>query len=254
VYNAANPYKRMRVIVTETWEWYGQSGGTSYIGSFTWGDNTPCFVFSSLLNYNEKNIGEACSHEAGHTLGLRHQAFYTDCIYTAEYNAGVGDGVLSWAPIMGNSYYRNITTWYNGPNAYGCNSLQDELTIISNVLGYKTDDFPNAYTNNMTAFSGTTEGIINNNTDVDFFYINPSSAVTVSVVPYSLGNEEAANMDMVLNIYDWRGNLLQTVDDPYALSASKTLAAGRYYISVTTTSNQFAPKYGMLGKYVLTVQ
>src|SRR5213075_2256252 len=62
VYNAANIYKRERVIVTESWEWYGQAGGTSFVGSFTTGTNTPCFVFSSLLSYSVKNIGEACAH------------------------------------------------------------------------------------------------------------------------------------------------------------------------------------------------
>ena len=76
VYNAANPSKRTRVVITESWEWFGQAGGVSYINSFTWGTNTPCFVFSSLLGYNVKMIAEACSHEAGHTLGLRHQSLY----------------------------------------------------------------------------------------------------------------------------------------------------------------------------------
>src|SRR5262245_30079442 len=53
-YFAAPANRRMRVIVTTSWEWYGQAGGVAFIGSFTWGDNTPCFVFSSLLGYNVK--------------------------------------------------------------------------------------------------------------------------------------------------------------------------------------------------------
>ena len=66
-YLAAPVKQRMRVIMTITWEWYGRAGGVAYTNSFTWGDNTPCFVFTSLHEYNTKNIAEAGAHEAGHT-------------------------------------------------------------------------------------------------------------------------------------------------------------------------------------------
>ena len=59
--------QRMRIILTITSEWYGSVGGVSYMNSFTWGDNTPAFVFTRLLNYNVKYIAEATSHEAGQT-------------------------------------------------------------------------------------------------------------------------------------------------------------------------------------------
>lgn len=254
VYNACNPYKRQRVVVTETWEWYGQSGGTSYIGSFTWGDNTPAFVFSSLLGYNEKSIGEACSHEAGHTLGLRHQAFYIDCTFNSEYNAGTGTGITSWAPIMGNSYYKNITTWHNGPTAYGCSSLQDDISIISGTLGFITDDYQNTTGNGAATLSSSLTGVINNNTDVDVFYVNTTSPVTVTADPYNLGNGDGANMDLVLKVYDSRGKLLQTYNDPNLLSASISLTAGKYYVSVEAVATDYAAKYGMLGQYTISLQ
>src|SRR6266404_4854796 len=83
-YLSAPANKRMRVIITVTSSWYGPAGGVSFVNSFTWGDNTPCFVFSALLGYNTKNIGEASSHEAGHTLGLRHQSVYdANCVKTS---------------------------------------------------------------------------------------------------------------------------------------------------------------------------
>jgi hypothetical protein len=44
-YFSAPATKRMRVIFTVSSSWYGNTGGVSYIGSFTWGDNTPCYVF-----------------------------------------------------------------------------------------------------------------------------------------------------------------------------------------------------------------
>ena len=75
-YWSAPAKKRIRVIVTVTSDWYGSAGGVAFVNSVTWGDNTPCFVFSALLNYNTKNISESSSHEAGHTLGLRQQSLY----------------------------------------------------------------------------------------------------------------------------------------------------------------------------------
>ena len=87
-YTAAAANRRMRVIFTTTYEWYGSSaGGVAYTGSFTWGDNTPCFIFTSLLGYNAKYLAEAGAHEAGHTFGLRHQASYdANCNLLNSYN------------------------------------------------------------------------------------------------------------------------------------------------------------------------
>ena len=52
IYNNTNSFKRMRVVITESWEWFGVVGGTAFDNSFTWGNNTPCFIFSTLLGYN----------------------------------------------------------------------------------------------------------------------------------------------------------------------------------------------------------
>ena len=98
-YNAAPANRRIRVVITTSYEWYGNgAGGVAYLNSFTWGDNSPCFVFSSLLNLSVKNIAEAASHEAGHTLGLRHQSSYDgNCVKTSDYNWGYGAGEIGWA-------------------------------------------------------------------------------------------------------------------------------------------------------------
>jgi hypothetical protein len=115
-YQAAPIIQRMRVVFTITSNWYGQVGGVAFTNSFSWGNNTPCFVFTALHQYNLKNIAEAASHEAGHTLGLRHQAMYdSSCNKITDYYSGTGDGIAGWAPIMGLGYYRNNTTWHNGP-------------------------------------------------------------------------------------------------------------------------------------------
>ncbi|MES1215163.1 MAG: hypothetical protein ABUT20_06595 [Bacteroidota bacterium] len=255
-YDAANRYKRIKVIVTETWEWYGKVGGVSYIGSFTWGDNTPSFVFSLLLNYNVKYISEAISHEAGHTLGLYHQSKYdASCTKLSEYNSGVGSGETGWAPIMGVGYYQNETLWHNGQSGNGCSSMQDDVAIITSALGgAKADDYSNT-TNNAKPLSGTLDGLINNNKDVDFFYVDNTTSKTISVLPFSVGaNNAGANLDLVLKVYSNSGALVSTINDPALLSASTTLAPGKYYLSVSTASNQYANNYGMLGRYNITIQ
>lgn len=254
VYNAANIYKRMRVLFTESWEWYGQVGGVAYTGSFTWGDNTPCFIFSSLLNYNTKNISEAASHEAGHTLGLRHQASYdANGVLVSSYNYGQGSGETSWAPIMGVGYSRNLTIWHNGPTPYGATSYQDDVAIITQLVGAKSDDYANTYSN-ATAISSSIEGTVNSNTDVDFFAIDIASSKNISLVPFNVGaSNSGADVDLLLKIYDAQGQLISSVDDVNTLNISTTLNAGKYYLAITTTPNQYAPKYGMLGKYSVTV-
>ena len=119
VFLAAPSNKRTRVILTTSSSWYGSAGGVAYINSYSWGDNTPCFVFTALLGYNTKSIAEATSHELGHTLGLRHQSSYDAfCNKVSEYNSGNGSGEIGWAPIMGVSYYRNMTLWNYGANPF----------------------------------------------------------------------------------------------------------------------------------------
>ena len=118
--------------------------GVSYVGSFTWGDNTPGFVFADKLGNNPKFVAECISHESGHTVGLSHQSRYdNNCSMTEQYNVGTGAGETSWAPVMGNSYYRNMTGWNDGPTPYGCANTQDNLTIITSINGfsYRADDF-----------------------------------------------------------------------------------------------------------------
>ncbi|HLF44920.1 MAG TPA: DVUA0089 family protein [Chitinophagaceae bacterium] len=254
VYNNANPYKRMRVIFTESWEWFGQAGGVSFINSFTWGDNTPCFVFSSLLGYNVKRIAEAGSHEAGHTLGLRHQSVYdANGAKIAEYNPGQGSGEIGWAPIMGVSYSRNLSLWHNGTSSSSYTSYQNDIAIISGVVGLVNDDYSNT-TSGAAALSSTLGGLINSSSDVDFFSINITGSSTVSVIPQNVGiNNEGGNLDLILSVYNGQGSLIATINDPNILSASTVLQPGSYFVSVSTSDNSNTLKYGMLSSYSISI-
>lgn len=254
VYNNANPAKRIRIVVTESWEWFGEAGGVSYLNSFTWGDNTPAFVFSSLLGYNVKKVAEACSHEAGHSLGLRHQCTYDENgVKTSEYNWGQGSGEIGWAPIMGASYNQNLSLWHNGPNSISATTMQDDVAKIAAIIGFANDEFSNS-TSNATSLNSSRTGIINNSNDVDFFSANVNNPKTLSLVPANVGvNNEGGNLDLVLKIYNAQGALLQSINDPLILNAGINLSPGNYYLSASTADNQFAGRYGMLSKYTISL-
>lgn len=208
---AAPPTHRIRVIVTPTSAWYPNAGGTSYNTSFTWGTNVPCFVFTNSLANAPKYIAECCSHESGHSLGLNHQSKYdATCAQVEFYHSGIGSGETSWAPVMGNSYYKNMTGWNDGPT-YECGLVQDNLSIIAstqNGITYRSDDFEenldnNTYTLNPVSFN--LSGIITTQTDKDAFKIDLSqnSPIHIDATPYSVGaNETGANLDIILMLYN----------------------------------------------------
>ncbi|HVK98107.1 MAG TPA: zinc-dependent metalloprotease family protein, partial [Flavisolibacter sp.] len=263
-YWSAPAKKRIRIIHTVSSSWYGNAGGVAYINSFSWGDNTPAFVFTALLNYGSKNIAEASSHEVGHTLGLRHQASYDgSCTKTSEYNYGTGSGEISWAPIMGVGYSKNLTLWNNGANPYGCTNFQDDLGIITvgnNFLGYRNDDHANttetatvvAFTNN--AFK--TQGIIERPNDVDVIRFNTPTfgRIKVDALPFSVGSgNTGANIDIQMELMNGSGVVVGTYNPANLLSASidTIVPAGTYYVQLRGLGNINAPNYASLGSYTI---
>lgn len=127
VFNATPLGKRVRVLITETYQWYGQAGGVAYLNSFFWTDNSPAFVFSLLLNYNQHYVAEAAAHEAGHTLGLRHQSDCSGSIVVNQYSAG---------KTMGVSYYVPQGAWVTGTSSLSCME-QNDTQMITAAVGLK---------------------------------------------------------------------------------------------------------------------
>lgn len=266
-YAAAPATKRTRVVFTISSSWYGNgAGGVAYIGSFTWGDNTPCFIFSALLNYNTKYISEAGAHEAGHTLGLRHQSSYDQsCNKTNEYNYGYGSGTASWAPIMGVGYYRNSTTWHNGPNPYGCTNTQQDLDVITsnNGLTFKADDYDETFRR------ASTVGFVNNSFKISGSIAQPADKdmiqftttgrkrLMLDVAPSNAGTTDAgANLDIQVQLYNSQRALIATIDPTTTLSATAdtVLDAGTYYALIDGVGDEFTTDYGSLGAYSVQAQ
>lgn len=260
---AAPVNKRMRVMLTTTSDWYGSAGGVAFVGSFTWGDDSPCFVFTALLNYNVKNISEATSHETGHTLGLYHQSSYdNNCVKTSDYHFGVGAGEIGWAPIMGVGYYQNMTLWSNGPNSFGCSNYQNDLNIItsSNGIGFRADDhaatFGSASNIPFVANQFTVNGIIEQNGDQDMIqFTQPSTGrFQLNAIPYNVGSGNAgSNLDLQVTLYNAAqtelnvynpGTLLHSVVDTF-------LNPGTYYLRIEGRGNIYAPNFASLGSYAL---
>ncbi len=264
VYLAANPLKRMRIIITPTNYWNTGVGGAAWVGSFTWGDDTPAFVFNNMLGPNNlKMVAEASSHEGGHTLGLSHQSKYgNDCNTPTEvYSLGLGAGEIAWAPIMGNSYYRNMSNWNNGPTPYGCTAVQDNLTTITtqNGFGYRADDYSdllNASTYNLAGNNFTANGNITTNTDVDAFKFTlaQNSNFHFTAMPYSIGaNSSGANLDVRIEIYNSPTSLIRVYDPSTSMSVTidTVLTAGTYFIKINGAGNENTSSYGSLGSYTL---
>lgn len=256
--------QRVRVIVTPTSSWKPNVGGVSYIGSFTWGDDTPAFVFSDRLGPNNaKFIAECCSHESGHTLGLSHQSKYDgSCNLTETYNTGSGSGETGWAPIMGNSYNRNMTGWYDGPTPYGCVNTQDNLSIITsaNGFGYRTDDFTDSLNTGSYLLSSSSfnmNGIISTATDRDVFRMEfpVNNSIHIEAIPVSFGSSNSgSNLDIKIMLYDDRNTLIRTYNPLTTLSVSidTTLKPGTYFIVLQGTGNAYTSNYGSIGSYSIT--
>ncbi|HMO62101.1 MAG TPA: T9SS type A sorting domain-containing protein [Ferruginibacter sp.] len=259
VFLAAPLSQRIRVIVTPTSSWFAGVGGVAYLGSFIWGDDTPCFVFSDRLNNSPKMVAECCSHESGHALGLTHQSRYDNtCNLTATYNDGTGSGQAAWAPIMGNSYYRNMSGWNNGPTPYGCGFIQDNLTIITtrNGFSYRTDDYADVLDDavEVDATEMHIDGVISTSTDKDIFRftLQEGSNILIEAAPFSVGaNNEGANLDVKLSFFNEQKELIgaYSPDNSMSVLVDTILTQGTYFMMLEGTGNSHTSDYGSLGSY-----
>jgi hypothetical protein len=262
VFLSAPLTQRMRIIITLTSSWYPGVGGVSYTRSFTWGDDTPGFVFPDRLGNVPKNIAECCTHESGHTLGLSHQAKYNgSCTLVSTYNDGIGSGETGWAPVMGNSYSKNFSGWNNGPTPSGCTADQDNLSIITSINGftYRDDDYsddPHSSLNEVaisnTQFSA--DGIISTNVDKDVFKFNLSGrgAFRLDAKPFSVGtNNAGANLDIKVTLLNSSKQVINVYDSETVLNIAidTTLDAGIYYAVIQGAGNENTSNYGSLGSY-----
>ena len=255
VFQAAPAFSRMRCIITPTSAWYPDAGGVAYVGSFTWGDDTPCWVF----NGGEVSAAEAVSHEVGHTLGLSHDGRTSP---VEDYYEGHGSGAVGWAPIMGVGYYKLLVQWSRG-EYLAANRTQDDLAIITtgNGFGYRPDDHGAslAAATLLTPGAGgavSAQGNIERRTDQDGFrFTSNGGSVSFTLTP----DVRSPNLDALVEIVDSANTVIASANPDTALNATLTtnLLSGTYLLRVDGVGRGAAlvdgyTDYASLGSYQLT--
>ncbi|MCB1856938.1 MAG: PKD domain-containing protein, partial [Gammaproteobacteria bacterium] len=255
---------------------YSSYGGVAYIG--VWGGSDYATYYSPALVYYDNlakfptYIAEASSHEFGHNLGLSH-----DGTGSTTYYGGHGSGATSWAPIMGNSYSRNVTQWSKG-EYQGANNTQDDIGIIASELTMADDDHGDTMVqatpltvdvNGQILVSNPeldpdndypdNKGKIESSTDQDMFYFQAAAGpIDLTVVPawdaFYRDNKRGANLDIQASLLDESGAVLATSNPAAETDASISInvPGGNYYLVVTGVGSSNFSAYASTGQYFIS--
>ena len=252
--------------------WVGW-GGVATIGAWGWADYEfyqPALVYYNNLSFRIEYIAEAATHELGHNLGLYH-----DGTSSVTYYGGHGSGNTGWRPIMGNSYRGQVTQWSKGEYA-DANNQQDDIQILTDLLGLRLDDHGNTITtasdllfvrdklsttnqqSDPYNLSPENKGIISHRNDIDVFefQVTEQSIANFSVNPsWDAFNEQyrGSNLDIGITLYRSDGSLITSVDAQYDTNSilNLNLDQGVYYLSVTGSGSNNYSDYGSLGQYFI---
>ncbi len=247
------------IDATSGQRWFQNAGGVAYLNSWNWLDGTPVWVFSNRLgNGTPKYVGEAASHEVGHSFNLNHDGSVSPA---QEYYAGQGSGPTGWAPIMGNGYNQALTQFSKGEYA-GASNQEDDLQIINSALAYAVDDHGGtiATSTQLAVGSGgaiASSGLIAIRTDKDAFrFATQTGSVTINVDPFDFTTGKS-NLDVELSLVNSAGTTVVTINGADILNASltTTLPKGYYTLFVDGVGKAGTTgysDYASIGKYALS--
>ncbi|HWI42691.1 MAG TPA: fibronectin type III domain-containing protein [Nocardioides sp.] len=264
--NAEDTAFGVRVAFTDSTAAWGAlcgkgCGGTAMVGTFNQYEDPddvsePTWVFPAGLRQDPAIMADAASHEVGHNIGLGHD--------------GGGDGGpyfpgnRLWGPIMGAPYGSGLSQWSQGSYS-GANNQQDDVAIITGVLGSRPDEAPGDIVGAPPL--GTGHGFIGSAADRDTYAVGDcTGTVNFTATPA----ESGADLDISLELLDARGEVIAsadptaTYDGPGSSRASGLdaaltveLGAGADYVRVDgtgrgswATSDDY-DDYASLGEYQL---
>lgn len=218
----------VRIVVSDAPEVAGGCGcgGVAYVGVFDTthrhADHQLGWVFPGALGDDGWAVGEAASHEAGHTLGLGH-----DGRGTSAYHGGAKD----WAPIMGASYGAALGQWSRGEYAGATNREDDLAVMAANGAPPVADDHAGPGASATPIVPGTPRtGVVGTRADTDAFSFTGAGATTVRVTPVAA----AANLDVGLQVLAADGTVVGTAD-PAAPSGSSPAQPSPAWLAATWT-------------------
>lgn len=236
-----------RVLITPGTDKDGKScphdgyGGIAYrdvFGDYDYAFYSPAWVLDYDVPYVPASfVAEAVSHEFGHHLDLGHDLRNSD---DDGYYEGHENGSISWGPIMGTGYTRNISQWSKG-EYYDSSNSENDLSIIAGQLSYRPDDHgdSNGQATSL-AVSPTGDialsGIIETTGDPDVFSFSTGMGqITISATPYIAASSTwGANLDILLELYTSGGVLVASSNPANEASATMTVdvPSGVYYLHV----------------------
>lgn len=241
--------KAIKMIVGGDNNWLPGAGGVAVVGSFAFNSPRWAFCFpKNLGNGHPKYTADCISHEAGHTLGLSHQARWVNGVMEEAYDIGTPER----APIMGVAYYSERGLWWSGPTDDSIDVQNDIPSMLSltnfTLAADDHGDSPESATvlsvsNQVVSGEGTIETL----TDEDMFYFASGAGIlTLNVDPLSQGG----TLDVKAALLDHTGNVIAASAPANGLSASFSLPVteGIYYLKVASQANY----PGDLGTYIIS--
>lgn len=249
----------VRVVISQ----YDDDNGMHWAlnNSFTSAVDQELYVHQEDGDKNHPiSIGDAVSHEVGHTLRLSHDGQRRPYI---DYYPGYDTKKGEWSTIMGWTRW-SWSQWSKGEYRKS-NNKEDDLAIIAsdkNGFGYRKDDHGSSRETaskievKHAELESVVTGIIERNTDVDYFSFNlkESSKVVLRISPDSF----APNLYIKASLFDASGRAMKVkVTKARVVTFHRTLKAGNYYLAVEGSGSvKGSPQtldgfsdYGSLGFY-----
>jgi hypothetical protein len=274
-------------IIGGTFDWFGASGGVSYVGvaqqaTVTNGQRTNWVFPVNGTGTSPQTMTAAIAHEDGHHLRLFHQSDENTGASYSNNNGATGNG--SYAPIMGTSYVSQRGTWRQGKAGVNENDVA-ELQLNADIGPLLDDNIGHtlatatslAVNNDGTVNSALAKGFImpkastgysavgeNSYTKDYFSFFSTGGAISLTATDGSSFLQDGvadagATMRSVLRILDLNGTVLGTsTEDVTTLNHTwnGSLASGQYFAQIVSYGDYISgyepdSRYFNMGAYFL---